>query len=249
TRTASESRSSARPAPRGARPRTARRRAAGSSERARAMDRPVFHRGELAVQAIEGTLDEARRVGASVHDSLPPAVREFARGQRFAVAASIDAAGRVWASPLVGEPGLLDPVSEREIRVTRGPVAGDPLRRALAERGEMGLLVIDLATRRRMKVKGRGALLPGGEIALSVERGYSLCPKYIQMRVPMPGGAGASRGDPVPLAGSLDAEQRRLVDRADTFFIATFHTETGADASHRGGNPGFVRATDASTIV
>ncbi|MBZ0252214.1 MAG: pyridoxamine 5'-phosphate oxidase family protein, partial [Candidatus Methylomirabilis sp.] len=29
--------------------------------------------------------------------------------------------------------------------------------------------------------------------------------------------------------------------RADTFFIATAHAEGGADASHRGGMPGFVR--------
>jgi predicted pyridoxine 5'-phosphate oxidase superfamily flavin-nucleotide-binding protein len=36
-------------------------------------------------------------------------------------------------------------------------------------------------------------------------------------------------------------EQRRLVSGADTFFIASAHPEGGVDASHRGGNPGFVR--------
>ncbi len=34
---------------------------------------------------------------------------------------------------------------------------------------------------------------------------------------------------------------RATVARADTFFIASFHPEGGADASHRGGRPGFVR--------
>lgn len=36
-------------------------------------------------------------------------------------------------------------------------------------------------------------------------------------------------------------EQRRFVESADTFFLATVHAH-GADASHRGGNPGFVHA-------
>jgi predicted pyridoxine 5'-phosphate oxidase superfamily flavin-nucleotide-binding protein len=38
----------------------------------------------------------------------------------------------------------------------------------------------------------------------------------------------------------LNAEQQTCIRRADTFFIATFHPEAGADASHRGGMPGFV---------
>jgi hypothetical protein len=41
-------------------------------------------------------------------------------------------------------------------------------------------------------------------------------------------------------AGSLTEDQRAWIRRADTFFIATLHPEAGADASHRGGMPGFV---------
>lgn len=36
---------------------------------------------------------------------------------------------------------------------------------------------------------------------------------------------------------------------ADTFFIASFHPETGADASHRGGHPGFIRVVNAGKIL
>jgi hypothetical protein len=35
-------------------------------------------------------------------------------------------------------------------------------------------------------------------------------------------------------------DQRKFIEGADTFFLATVHAH-GADASHRGGNPGFVR--------
>ncbi len=42
-------------------------------------------------------------------------------------------------------------------------------------------------------------------------------------------------------APGLAEAQRAWIRRADTFFIATSHPEAGADASHRGGMPGFVR--------
>jgi hypothetical protein len=40
------------------------------------------------------------------------------------------------------------------------------------------------------------------------------------------------------------------VASSDTFFIATAHPEAGADASHRGGNPGFVEVSgDGTTLL
>ena len=39
---------------------------------------------------------------------------------------------------------------------------------------------------------------------------------------------------------ALDS-QRAWIRRTDTFFLATLHPAEGADASHRGGMPGFVR--------
>jgi predicted pyridoxine 5'-phosphate oxidase superfamily flavin-nucleotide-binding protein len=46
----------------------------------------------------------------------------------------------------------------------------------------------------------------------------------------------------------LTAEQRRVIDTADTFFVASTSTAGDADASHRGGNPGFVRSLSADRI-
>jgi predicted pyridoxine 5'-phosphate oxidase superfamily flavin-nucleotide-binding protein len=43
-------------------------------------------------------------------------------------------------------------------------------------------------------------------------------------------------------------EQRRLILNADTFFIASAYPEGGADASHRGGNPGFVWFLNGNTL-
>jgi len=35
-----------------------------------------------------------------------------------------------------------------------------------------------------------------------------------------------------------------MIERADTFCIASDHPQSGADVSHRGGKPGFVRVVD-----
>ena len=47
---------------------------------------------------------------------------------------------------------------------------------------------------------------------------------------------------------ALDPDRTALVRRADTFFVATAHPSRGTDASHRGGNRGFVKVLDESTL-
>jgi uncharacterized protein len=42
---------------------------------------------------------------------------------------------------------------------------------------------------------------------------------------------------------------RRWLENADTFFLATAHPESGVDASHRGGKPGFVRVENEKRFV
>lgn len=47
----------------------------------------------------------------------------------------------------------------------------------------------------------------------------------------------------------LNDLQKRWIESADTFFIATQHTNAGADVSHRGGCPGFVQAEGAFRLI
>jgi hypothetical protein len=46
----------------------------------------------------------------------------------------------------------------------------------------------------------------------------------------------------------LSREAAEIVRSADTFFLGTQHPERGADASHKGGNPGFVRVEGTDII-
>ncbi|MGH7579347.1 MAG: pyridoxamine 5'-phosphate oxidase family protein, partial [Gemmatimonadales bacterium] len=104
----------------------------------------------------------------------------------------------------------------------------------------VGLLAIDPATRRRMRAYGRLAWSPGEPMVIRLDQVYSNCPRYIQARVVE---EAAAPGTPRPAGRSaaLTDAQRAWIRRADTFFIATLNPEEGADASHRGGRPGFIQ--------
>jgi hypothetical protein len=47
---------------------------------------------------------------------------------------------------------------------------------------------------------------------------------------------------------TIDDERRTLVERADTAFVGSLHPSRGVDASHRGGEPGFIHVLDAETL-
>jgi uncharacterized protein len=153
------------------------------------------------------------------------------------VAASLDATGRPWASLLTGPAGFVRAIDERLLGIAVAPDAGKPLADNLAVRPELALLVFDPRTRQRMRFNGRGLSSDG--VFLMTDQVYGNCPKYIQKRR-LIGESPLPPGTPVRSKG-LDARQRDLVTRADTLFIASFHPQGGADASHRGGQPGFVR--------
>ncbi|MFI5168838.1 MAG: pyridoxamine 5'-phosphate oxidase family protein [Vicinamibacterales bacterium] len=65
------------------------------------------------------------------------------------------------------------------------PPLDHPLTANLRERPELGLLVIDPRTRRRLRFNGRGLLSPDGVFLLADEV-YGNCPKYIQARTIRP---------------------------------------------------------------
>jgi predicted pyridoxine 5'-phosphate oxidase superfamily flavin-nucleotide-binding protein len=196
----------------------------------------VFHDGERTVQARLGVRAEAEHVGRGILPRLPPGAASFLARQTTAAAATVDRDGRVWASLLAGSPGLIQAVDDELVLVDGGVTAGDPLLANLAARPEVGLLVIDLPARRRLRINGR-ALVDGRRVFVDVERAYGNCPRYIRPRdTRRPSG-------PPSLAWSatLNPVQAEAVTRADTFFVATTHPGGGPDASHRGGLPGFLR--------
>jgi uncharacterized protein len=208
----------------------------------------VYHPGELAVQERAGVRDIADRIGGSIGSTIPPAAREFLRSQRMAILGALDAAGGAWASLWTGDPGFMEAVEEGILRIDARPAPGDPLGDNLTTSEEAGLLVIELATRRRMRLNGTLEARPDGALYLHTRQVYANCPKYIQAREwPMQ----SAESGTVPSARRgriLGERQQRWIREADTFFIASSHPEGGVDASHRGGNPGFVRLLNERSL-
>lgn len=213
-----------------------------------------FHPGEVAVQSKAGVRTEAAHVGAIIRDSIALSAAAFLSSQRFAIAGFADEAGNVWASLLSGEVGALRAIDPARLLIAMRPVESDPLAAALARAAalgrpaELGLLVIDLVSRKRLRLNGVAEPAPDGRFLLHVREAYWNCPKYIQKRQLDTRAVDASmselREDAVAGATQLTAAQRALVSAADTFFIASVAPDGRADASHRGGEPGFVRLHD-----
>jgi predicted pyridoxine 5'-phosphate oxidase superfamily flavin-nucleotide-binding protein len=202
-----------------------------------------FHSGEIAVQTRAGVRETAADVGEGIYDLIPQSAGKFLALRGMLVLASVDPRGRAWASVITGPPGFIAMVDEHNLRVDALPPDGDPLLESLAVEGHVGLFAPDFVASRRIRLNGRGRISEGS-ILIHAEQVYGNCRRYMQER-----SLGAAR--PSGKSGSGAVRARRLSPRdsqqissADTFFIATDHPEAGADASHKGGNPGFVRVID-----
>ena len=202
-----------------------------------------FHEGELAVQQLAGVRAEADRLSGML---APPHLGGAARflGERtFAALTGRDAEGRLWTSPLVGPPGFLD-AEATTLRVRALPSPGDPLH-DLPVGQAVGLIVMDYARRRRIRVNGVLVERGAGGLRVDVEQAFGNCPKYIRPRqlaadAPQADHGAATRG------ATLSAAQRELLVSTETFFLGTTHPERGVDTSHRGGPAGFIRVEDGA---
>ena len=131
----------------------------------------------------------------------------------------------------------------------RALAAGDPLVRAFAEQHvPLAMIAIEPQTRRRMRLNGT-AELRDGHIHLQTEQVFANCPKYIHTRALREGSPQLGAGPRVRHGERLTARHRRLIDAADTFFIASAHPSGPLDVSHRGGAPGFVQVLDERRLA
>ncbi|MEO1092302.1 MAG: pyridoxamine 5'-phosphate oxidase family protein [Pseudomonadota bacterium] len=219
------------------------------------VDRPVspFHAGEQHVQARLGVRDIEDWAQQVVRPYLPEEHRAFHTAVPFLVVAARDERELPWATMLAGREGFVTSPDATSLVIDAEPVAGDALERSFASGTDIGILGIELATRRRNRVNGRVRRSEADAIICDVEQTFGNCPQYIREREwryveSMPAGT-PSRGT------RLTSSQRDWIAAADTFFIATGHRGDGEhpafgmDASHRGGDPGFVTVADDTRIV
>jgi uncharacterized protein len=226
----------------------------GEGDRHMSMSTSPFHPGEQKLQARFGLRERIEQTGRRmVRDFMPDQHREFFEKLPFLIVGSLDLERRPWASILVGGPGFVRSPDPRRLQIAAQPGHGDPLTQNLREGASLGLLGIELETRRRNRMNGTVEALGDAAFSVRVGQSFGNCPKYIQARahrfIDEPESTDAPR--PIQRIGAqLSDAATALIARGDTFFIASAAPEApdgdpayGVDVSHRGGKPGFVRVT------
>jgi predicted pyridoxine 5'-phosphate oxidase superfamily flavin-nucleotide-binding protein len=211
------------------------------------MDASPFHPDELAAQARAGQ----GATGAGIRSFMPDQHRGFFALLPYLFVATTDADGWPLATLLTGTPGFVyspDPVT---LRIDALPDGRDPAAATLVDGREVGVLGLDLSTRRRNRANGRISRVDDGGFTVAVRQSFGNCAKYIHRRgvhrvAPAPGAADTLDG--------LDAAARALIAQADTLFVASRSRAEvgdagGVDVSHRGGRPGFVQVAGDTLVV
>jgi ferredoxin-NADP reductase/predicted pyridoxine 5'-phosphate oxidase superfamily flavin-nucleotide-binding protein len=217
-------------------------------------DTTPFHTGESCVQTRMGVREViepfARRV---VRDHLPEQHRDFYRQLPFVVLAARDEDTRPWVTLVAASNGVATSPDPYTLDFAANPAPGDALAGALSAGRDVGVLGIEFQSRRRNRVNGRVDSTSEAGFRLRVEQSFGNCPQYIHSREWIP--ASAAREPRREASAHLNEQQQAWVGRADTFFIATGFRDMGEnpaygmDASHRGGEAGFVRVLDERTIA
>jgi predicted pyridoxine 5'-phosphate oxidase superfamily flavin-nucleotide-binding protein len=202
--------------------------------------RSHVHPGERRLQQRVG-LQRSDWGTAGTTADIPPVAAQFLASQRLVAVSAVDDAGRLWASVLSGPAGFIEATGATVVRSRSAPSSADPLHGALRSERPLGMLAIEPATRKRMRINGR-ARIDGGDLVLSTDQVYANCPKYIAAREPHDLSLTVAPQPEAIRTDELTPEQLAWIDQADTFFIGTIAEPFGADASHRGGAPGFVRS-------
>jgi len=207
-------------------------------------EQSVFHQGELQVQALANEADIAKRNATVVSQHIIKGALPFVAQQYMAVISSTDKNQNIWTSVLFGQPGFISAPNDQQILINPQQIikqTTDPLWRNIASNSQVGLLIIELSTRRRLRVNGNISLLDNGQYQVSVAQAYPNCPKYIQRRQPSLTEKVIAYQTPAPQLGEiLTNEQQDLISNSDSFFVGSGVAKHHNDASYRGGAPGFV---------
>lgn len=213
-----------------------------------------WHLGEKNLQEKFGVSDQMDTLGSqAIRPFMPEQHRQFFKQLPFIAATSLDNNGDAWATIIPGKPGFIESPGTTRLIVSTTLDPNDPITAGAKDGAAIGLLGIELHTRRRNRMNGHisGAKKTGFNV--DVEHSFGNCPQYIQLRqfsfVREPNDFSM---EPVQESTALDDSLKQRITSADTFFVASYaNLESGTqlDISHRGGKPGFVRINDDGSLT
>ena len=215
-----------------------------------------FHSGERTLQDVYGVRDSMEEFGRQViREFLPQQHQEFYRLLQYILMGSADDSGWPWAYILHGSPGFIDSSNPTTMNINVDSVLYDYQKEHLKPGNKIGLLGIDLNTKRRNRVSAVVLETQANELILGVVQAFGNCPRYINERSLLP---------PITTTHealikhievfNLDQETTKLIESSDTVFVASAYengadsSNQGSDISHRGGEPGFMEVININKI-
>jgi ferredoxin-NADP reductase/predicted pyridoxine 5'-phosphate oxidase superfamily flavin-nucleotide-binding protein len=217
-----------------------------------------FHQGEHEAQNRLGVRDQMERFGSRViREFMPDQHRDFYRHLPFVFVGHADRKGWPWASILFNTPGFMTSENEKTLSIKSKPVDGDPLAESLDKGTRLGLLGIELTSRRRNRLAAHIVDSTVDHLQLEIDQAFGNCPQYIQTRELETIDTATMPAPQVHEFQTFDERSKTLIANSDTFFVASYvqglnnssEVSEGADVSHRGGQPGFVRIDDDNTLT
>ena len=213
-------------------------------------DKSQFHDDEYQVQTRLGVAEQVAQYGEDfIRQAMPEQHQKFFNELPMAILGVPDIDGYPWPVPVFGQPGFISANSEFELSVNGLPETRSLLNLQFESNQKVGLLGIQLETRRRNRMNGTLSAISKDSFSIEVDQSFGNCPQYIQsrsLRWKTPRFETPDLHDEM-LSSSLSIREKALLQSANTFFIASrthqFSADkrSGIDASHRGGKPGFVK--------
>lgn len=214
----------------------------------------LWHAGEKVLQEKAGVSDHMDELGRRVvRDYMPSEHRDFYAQIPFIALGSVDHAGDAWATLAIGKPGFISSPTAQSLDIDAVRDPGDPASEGLSEGESIGLLGIEMHTRRRNRVNGLIGPSVDNVIHFEVDQSFGNCPRYIQLRdYAFARDPGEVFTGEVEERTTLDAHARGMIKASDMFFVASYVARADrrqVDVSSRGGRPGFVRINDDDTLT
>ena len=224
-----------------------------------------FHSAEAQVQNRYGLAELlAERYSWFIRPAMPDQHRRFYESQSMMIAGLTDLQGNVWAVPIFGVHGFVQTPSDKQLSINTTIALASAVDLEMSANAKVGLLGIELHTRRRNRVNGviqnsktgKWQGIESLQITIDVDQSYGNCPQYIHKR-DFDFDENLLKTQLIPTFESstkITEDAKKQISESDTFFIASrtkaFSNDprTGIDASHRGGMPGFV-LVEGNTLV
>lgn len=228
------------------------------------IDDSPFHAGEREIQGRLGVREQMEKFGKKViRDFMPEQHRDFYSQLPFLILGHCDKDGWPWASIVAAPQGFISSPDDKHLNIDIEPITGDPLATSLTPDLPVGVLGIEPRTRRRNRLSTRVSQTEANHFQLNVKQSFGNCPQYIQSRhIETFDPALLTQQASIPFT-DLSTDAIELIRQSDTFYVASSTGSTGsstesshndyasygADASHRGGKPGFVAVNDKGELT